>query len=222
MYNMQDTTIVKHCTNWCTNDFGWNENLHYYSLPWAYGCSSLLQTVMNSQFNRPTELTTRKTRHIWLFIASTLCPRLRPCGSHSICTSRRSARTKRTTLPSPCCVHSLCCVPVRPKRSNQWVMCADYNQLPMEHLQRPLEEMERGSIALHGVITCWGSMVSTPFFCGETGLKISQSTIETVLFQPSVVHAVQNYMNPSHWHKTLTVKGESTEEKIDKAQRYWR
>lgn len=43
-------------------------------------------------------------------------------------------------------------------------MCPDYNQLPKGHLQRAPEEMERGSsIALHGVITSWGSMVSTLF-----------------------------------------------------------
>lgn len=43
-------------------------------------------------------------------------------------------------------------------------MCPDYNQLPKGHLQRAPEEIERGSsIALHGVITSWGFMVSSLF-----------------------------------------------------------
>lgn len=112
---------------------------------------------MNSHFNRATELTTRKTMHIQFFIASHLCPRPRPFCPSYICTSSLCA------LPSPCCVHP-CSVPGRPQRSNQWVMCPDYNQLPKGHLQRAPEEMERGSsIALHGVITSWGSMVSILF-----------------------------------------------------------
>lgn len=104
--------------------------------------------------------------HIRLFTASNLCPRPRSCCLCSgLCTRAEGG------LPSPCCVHSLCCVPGRPQRSNQWVMCPDYNQLPKGHLQRAPEEMERGSsIALHGVITSWGSIGST-LFLGRVGLK---------------------------------------------------
>lgn len=46
-------------------------------------------------------------------------------------------------LPSPCCVQSLCCVPWKRQRRNQWVMCPDYSQLPKGYLQRALEGMER-------------------------------------------------------------------------------
>ncbi len=59
-------------------------------------------------------------------------------------------------------------------------MCPDYNQLPEGHLQRAAEEMERGSsIALHGVITSWGSTVST-LFCRDRPVNNSVCAVSAV------------------------------------------
>lgn len=106
--------------------------------------------------------------------------------------------------PPPTMSTSCRCVPGRPQRSNQWVMCPDYNQLPMGHLQRTLEEMERGStITLHGVITSLDSLVSSPFLwrvrLKDKLVNNSASPVSAVGSYPNnhwlVVHAIQNYTN---------------------------
>lgn len=102
--------------------------------------------------------------------------------------------------PPPATSIPCCCVPGRPQRSNQCVMCPDYNQLTMGHLQRSPEEKKRGSsITLHGVITGWDSTVLVRF-CGEWGLKINQLTIQPVLL------ALQEALSTTdHW-QPLTIQ----------------
>lgn len=104
------------------------------------------------------------------------------------------AQSEVTTLP-PAASTSCRCVPGRQQRSNQWVMCPDYNQLPMGHLQRAPEEMERGSSTiLHGVITSWDSMVSSPFLWR---LKLKDKPVNNSASPVSSVGA-----SPNHWSLT--------------------
>lgn len=86
------------------------------------------------------------------------------------------------TPPSPCCVPSLSRVPGRRQRCNQWVMCPDYHQLPMEHLQKAPEEMEKRE--KHSSL--WGNYKLRlcgfhPPFSGRSSLKTDQLTIHPVL-----------------------------------------
>lgn len=107
----------------------------------------------------------------------------------------RSSCTVWGDYPPPCCVHSLCYVPGRPQRSNQWVMCPDYNQLPRGHLQRAPEEIERGSsIALHGVITSWGSMVSSLFLWR---VRLTDRPVNNLASPVSAVGGTSNCWSPT-------------------------
>lgn len=107
----------------------------------------------------------------------------------------QSICTVRGDYPPPTMSTSCRCVPGRRQRSNQWVMCPDYNQLPMGHLQRALEEMERGStISLHGVITSLDSLVSSPFLWQ---VKLKDKLVNN---SASPVSAVGSSTN--HWSLT--------------------
>lgn len=92
----------------------------------------------NSHLNKPAERTTTTNnglQNVYSFqFASKAEFMLSSLNLYSPC-----AQFEVATLP----LHSLCYVPGRPQRSNQWVMCPDYNQLPMGHLQRALGEMEK-------------------------------------------------------------------------------
>lgn len=124
---------------------------------------------------------------MWFFTASNLCPRLKPCCPSCIYIC--------TVCPPPTMSTSCRCVPGRPQRSNQWVMCPDYNQLPMGHLQRVPEEMERGStITLHGVITSLDSLVSSPF---RWRVRLKDKLVNN---SASPVSAVGS--SPNHWSLT--------------------
>lgn len=132
--------------------------------------------------------------HVRLFTASNLCPRSRPCYLSCIFSCGRSAQSERGLTP-PCWVHSLCCVPGRPQRSNQWVMCSDYNQLPKGYLQRAPEDMDRGSSgALHVVITSWGSIVPTLFLWR---VRLEDRSVNNSASPVSTVGGVSNCWSPT-------------------------